>query len=151
MSREIWRDCAAWLTRCDVLRPDHKANWPEAGVLDLAYTLRDGVLLCNLLNVLDPGCIDMKEVNQKPQMAQFLCLRNIKTFLHTCQTVFGLKESDIFEPSMLFDLSDFLKVLHTLSKLSNCPKVQRKSIPGFAIHHHRSLSQEDIYRNLNSR
>jgi guanine nucleotide exchange factor VAV len=67
---ESWKECASWLTRCDVLRQDHKANWPEASCSDLAYTLRDGVLLCNLLNTLDPGCIDMKDINQKPQMAQ---------------------------------------------------------------------------------
>jgi len=67
---ESWKECANWLTRCDVLRQDHKANWPEASCSDLAYTLRDGVLLCNLLNTLDPGCIDMKDINQKPQMAQ---------------------------------------------------------------------------------
>ncbi|KAF4524789.1 hypothetical protein B566_EDAN010163 [Ephemera danica] len=65
-----WRECAMWLTRCNAIRSDHKANWPEASVADLAYTLRDGVVLCGLLNVIDPGCIDMKEVNQKPQMAQ---------------------------------------------------------------------------------
>ncbi|XP_069695874.1 protein vav isoform X2 [Periplaneta americana] len=147
---ESWKDCADWLTRCDVLRQDHKANWPEASCSDLAYTLRDGVLLCNLLNSLDPGCIDMKDVNQKPQMAQFLCLRNIKTFLQACHEIFGLKESDLFEPSMLFDLTDFYRVLNTLSKLSNCVKVQRRKIPGFSVHKNRSTSQEDIYKNLNS-
>ncbi|CAG2060361.1 unnamed protein product [Timema podura] len=127
-SNESWKECVEWLTRCDVLRRDHKTNWPEASVIDLANTLRDGVLLCNLLNVLDPGCIDLKDVNQKPQLAQFLCLRNIKTFLQTCHDIFGLKENDLFEPSMLFELNDFFKVLNTLSKLSNCVKVQRKQI-----------------------
>lgn len=67
---DLWRECASWLTRCGLLRPDHKANWETSTIHDLAYTLRDGVLLCNLLNVLNPGCIDMKEVNQRPQMAQ---------------------------------------------------------------------------------
>ena len=67
---ESWKECAKWLTRNEVLREDHKANWPDASCSDLAYTLRDGVLLCNLLNTLDPGCIDMKDVNLKPQMAQ---------------------------------------------------------------------------------
>lgn len=67
---DLWRECASWLTRCGLLRPDHKANWETSTIHDLAYTLRDGVLLCNLLNVLHPGCIDMKEVNQRPQMAQ---------------------------------------------------------------------------------
>lgn len=67
---DVWKDCALWLTRCGVLRQDHKANWPDASLTDLAYTLRDGVLLCNLLNFLEKGCFDMKDVNQKPQMAQ---------------------------------------------------------------------------------
>lgn len=67
---EPWRECADWLTRCGVLRSDHKANWAEAKVVDLALTLRDGVLLCNLLNVIEPGCIDTKDVNQKPRAAQ---------------------------------------------------------------------------------
>ncbi|XP_049846897.1 protein vav isoform X1 [Schistocerca gregaria] len=147
-SNEPWKECSKWLVRCDVLRPDHKTNWLDASVHDLAYTLRDGVLLCNLLNTLEPGCIDIKDVNRKPQMAQFLCLRNIKTFLQTCQDCFGLKESDLFEPSQLFDLTDFYQVLNTLSKLSNCPKVQRKNIIGFSIHRNRSVSQEDIYKHL---
>lgn len=147
---EAWKDCAEWLIRCEVLRPDHKANWPDAKIEDLAYTLRDGVLLCNLLNTLEPGCIDMKDVNQKPQMARFLCLRNIRTFLQTCQDVYGLKESDLFEPSMLFDLSDFYRVLNTLSKLSSSSKIQRKNIQSFSVHKNRSVSQEDIYKKLNS-
>lgn len=69
---DLWRECASWLTRCGLLRPDHKANWETSSIHDLAYTLRDGVLLCNLLNVLHPGCIDMKDVNQRPQMAQVI-------------------------------------------------------------------------------
>ncbi|XP_014484352.1 PREDICTED: protein vav isoform X3 [Dinoponera quadriceps] len=143
-----WHECASWLTRCGALRADHKANWPQATAFDLAYTLRDGVLLCNLLNTVDPGCIDMKDVNQKPQMAQFLCLRNIKMFLSACSSIFGLLDSDLFEPSMLFDLSNFHRVLCTLSVLSNCPRLRRKGISGFSVGHGRS--QEDIYKDLQS-
>ncbi|KAL0109462.1 hypothetical protein PUN28_014493 [Cardiocondyla obscurior] len=147
-SSKGWRECASWLTRCGALRVDHKANWPQATAFDLAYTLRDGVLLCNLLNIVDPGCIDMKDVNQKPQMAQFLCLRNIKVFLSVCSTVFGLSDSELFEPFMLFDLSNFHRVLCTLSAFSNCPRLRRKGIPGFSVGHGRS--QEDIYKDLQS-
>ncbi|XP_011701048.1 PREDICTED: protein vav isoform X2 [Wasmannia auropunctata] len=143
-----WHECASWLTRCGALRADHKANWPQATAFDLAYTLRDGVLLCNLLNIVDSGCIDMKDVNQKPQMAQFLCLRNIKIFLSACSSVFGLSDSDLFEPGMLFDLSNFHRVLCTLSALSNCSRLRRKGIPGFSVGHGRS--QEDIYKDLQS-
>lgn len=123
-----WRECANWLTRCKVLRPDHKANWPNATAVDLAYILRDGVLLCNLLNAIEPNCIDSKDVNQKPQMAQFLCLRNIKAFLSACSKVFELPETDLFEPTMLFDLSNFHKVLCTLSALSNTVKFTSRGI-----------------------
>ncbi|XP_065209606.1 protein vav isoform X2 [Planococcus citri] len=150
IENEIWRECTKWLTRCGALRPDHKLNWSDSTIADFAYTLRDGVLLCNLLNILDSESFDMKDVNQKPQMAQFLCLRNIKTFLQACQELYGLQECDLFEPSMLFDLSDFYKVMNTLSRLSNCPKLRKKGIPGFSIPKLRTPSQEDIYRNLNA-
>ncbi|CAH0747726.1 unnamed protein product [Diatraea saccharalis] len=145
---ELWRECASWLTRCGLLRPDHKANWETSTIHDLAYTLRDGVLLCNLLNALHPGCIDMKDVNQRPQMAQFLCMRNIKVFLRTCHEVFELRETDLFDPSMLFDLSNFHRVLCTLAKLSQCPKALIKNIKPFSAH--RTQSEEDIYKDLQS-
>ncbi|XP_072935337.1 protein vav [Epargyreus clarus] len=145
---ELWRECASWLTRCGLLRHDHKANWETSTIHDLAYTLRDGVLLCNLLNTLHPGCIDMKDVNQRPQMAQFLCLRNIKVFLRTCHEVFELRETDLFDPSMLFDLSNFHRVLCTLAKLSQCPKALDRNVKPFSAH--RSQSEEDIYKDLQS-
>ena len=123
-----WHECASWLIRCGALRSDHRANLPSATAYDLAYILRDGVLLCNLLNIVDPGCINMKDVNQKPQMAQFLCLRNIKVFLSACSNIFELSDSDLFEPQMLFDLSSFYRVLCTLSCLSNSSRFRQKGI-----------------------
>ncbi|KAK6640827.1 hypothetical protein RUM44_012524 [Polyplax serrata] len=146
---EPWRECANWLTRCGVLRSDHIANGAQAKAGDLALTLRDGVILCNLLNVIEPGCIDTKDVNQKPRLAQFLCLRNIKIFLQASHEVFGLKESDLFEPLGLYDLTDFLRVLQTLSKLSVSPKFKKKNICGFSLVKHRT-SQDDLYRDLSS-
>jgi guanine nucleotide exchange factor VAV len=65
-------------------------------------------------------------------MAQFLCLKNIRAFLHACSGVFGIKETDLFQPSMLYDYSDFARVVHTLSRLSNCPKA-RSRISGFPV------------------
>ena len=77
LENEIWRECTKWLTRCGALRPDHKLNWSDSTITDFAYTLRDGVLLCNLLNILDPESFDMKDVNQKPQMAQVTNFQSI--------------------------------------------------------------------------
>ena len=41
---------------------------------------------------------------------QFLCLKNIRTFLQACSDVFNLRSQDLFDPSGLFDVSDFGKV-----------------------------------------
>lgn len=70
MADDLWRECAAWLVRCDVLPRDHKACLPDSEIRVLALTLRDGVLLCNLLNRIDPNALDMNDFNRKPQMAQ---------------------------------------------------------------------------------
>lgn len=72
MADMLWRECVTWLIRCEVLPPDHRVTLPNSQVLDLANTLRDGVLLCQLLNKLVPGCIDLKEISLRPQMSQVL-------------------------------------------------------------------------------
>ena len=69
-SKEEWRLCAEWLVRCKILAPDHKVTWTSAEVFDLAQTLRDGVLICHLLNALKPGIVDTKDFSQRPQMSQ---------------------------------------------------------------------------------
>uniref|UniRef100_A0A673G2I8 Guanine nucleotide exchange factor VAV3-like n=1 Tax=Sinocyclocheilus rhinocerous TaxID=307959 RepID=A0A673G2I8_9TELE len=39
----------------------------------------------------------------------FLCLKNIRTFLHACSEIFGMKKSELFEAFDLFDVRDFGK------------------------------------------
>jgi len=70
MGEERWRECAAFLTRVGLLSADHRANWPNATARDLAYTLRDGVQLCRLLSLIQPNSLDIRDINQRPQMAQ---------------------------------------------------------------------------------
>lgn len=41
---------------------------------------------------------------------QFLCLKNIRTFLKVCHDKFGLRSSELFDPFDLFDVRDFGKV-----------------------------------------
>lgn len=124
MADNLWKDCVAWLIQCKVIPPDHKANWPDSEIKILAITLRDGVILCHLINYLDPSCLESIDFHRKPQMAQFLCYQNIKLFLDMCHNHFMIREVDLFEPPMLYDLSNFHRVLLTLSKLSQCRKVQ---------------------------
>uniref|UniRef100_A0A2M4AW53 Putative rho guanine nucleotide exchange factor vav3 n=2 Tax=Anopheles triannulatus TaxID=58253 RepID=A0A2M4AW53_9DIPT len=154
MADDLWRDCAAWLTRCEIIPKDHRANHADSDIKVLATILRDGVLLCNLVHFLDPTSFDRKDFNRKPQMAHFLCIQNIKLFLEACKTNFGLKETELFEPSMLYDLTNFHRVLLTLSKLSNSRKVQNtNNIIGFtprSLQIERANQDDDIYNDLHA-
>uniref|UniRef100_A0A8C6PVP8 Vav guanine nucleotide exchange factor 3 n=1 Tax=Nothobranchius furzeri TaxID=105023 RepID=A0A8C6PVP8_NOTFU len=143
---EHWRQCALWLINCKVLPPSHRVTWESAQVFDLAQTLRDGVLLCHLLNNLKPQCINLKEINLRPQMSQFLCLKNIRTFLGTCSDTFGIKKSDLFDAFDLFDVRNFGKVMETLSILSHTMIAQQTGIRPFPTEE--SVEDEDIYNHL---
>ncbi|XP_023588852.1 proto-oncogene vav [Trichechus manatus latirostris] len=144
---ELWRQCGHWLIQCRVLPPSHRVTWDGAQVCELAQALRDGVLLCQLLNNLLPHAINLREVNLRPQMSQFLCLKNIRTFLSTCCEKFGLKRSELFEAFDLFDVQDFGKVVCTLSALSWTPIAQNKGIMPFPTEEE-IVGDEDIYSGL---
>ncbi|XP_074477466.1 guanine nucleotide exchange factor VAV3 isoform X2 [Sebastes fasciatus] len=143
---EYWRQCALWLINCKVLPANHRVTWESAQVFDLAQTLRDGVLLCHLLNNLRPQSINLKEINLRPQMSQFLCLKNIRTFLAACSEVFGMRKSELFEAFDLFDVRDFGKVMDTLSKLSHTAIAQQTGIRPYPSEE--SVEDEDIYNHL---
>ncbi|RVE62089.1 hypothetical protein OJAV_G00177490 [Oryzias javanicus] len=143
---EFWRQCAVWLIGCRVLPPNHRVTADTAQVFDLAQTLRDGVLLCQLLNNLRAHTINLKEINLRPQMSQFLCLKNIRTFLTCCCDAFGLKKSDLFDAFDLFDVRDFGKVMDTLSRLSHTAAAQQAGFKPFPTEE--SLKDEDVYSNL---
>uniref|UniRef100_A0A8K9XAD0 Vav guanine nucleotide exchange factor 1 n=1 Tax=Oncorhynchus mykiss TaxID=8022 RepID=A0A8K9XAD0_ONCMY len=81
---ELWRHCAVWLIECRVLPESHRVTWDSAQVCEL--------------------------INLRPQMSQFLCLKNIRTFLGVCQEKFHLRKTELFEAFDLFDVRDFGKV-----------------------------------------
>uniref|UniRef100_A0A4X2LAE2 Vav guanine nucleotide exchange factor 3 n=1 Tax=Vombatus ursinus TaxID=29139 RepID=A0A4X2LAE2_VOMUR len=143
---EPWRQCAQWLIHCKVLPANHRVTWDSAQVFDLAQTLRDGVLLCQLLNNLKGHSINLKEINLRPQMSQFLCLKNIRTFLSACCETFGMRKSELFEAFDLFDVRDFGKVIETLSRLSRTPIALATGIRPFPTEE--SVNDEEIYKSL---
>uniref|UniRef100_A0AAQ6AHZ4 Vav 2 guanine nucleotide exchange factor n=1 Tax=Amphiprion ocellaris TaxID=80972 RepID=A0AAQ6AHZ4_AMPOC len=139
---EEWRQCGRWLIDCKVLPPNHRVVWPSAAVFDLAQALRDGVLLCQMLHNLSPGSVDLKEINFRPQMSQFLCLKNIRTFLKVCHDKFGLRNSELFDPFDLFDVRDFGKVKIRSYFLPFLNENTYSSINDTA------LNEDDVYRSL---
>jgi len=64
-----WKLCADWLVRCHILAPEHPAAKATGQLQNLAAVLRDGVLICMLLNRLHPGAIDFKEYSSHPQVS----------------------------------------------------------------------------------
>ncbi|OQR75215.1 protein vav-like [Tropilaelaps mercedesae] len=140
----LWREAVRWLVDLEMLPKDHIVTAPDAGVEHLAYTLRDGVVLCNLALQLQPGCIDHKDMSQRPQKSQFLCNKNIRAFLQALSTHFDIKSpSDLFEPEMLFEYTDFKRVLHTLSTMSNSPPALKSGVVGFMAP--KSTGNSDYY------
>uniref|UniRef100_A0A665V7Y6 Vav 2 guanine nucleotide exchange factor n=1 Tax=Echeneis naucrates TaxID=173247 RepID=A0A665V7Y6_ECHNA len=137
---EEWRQCGRWLIDCKVLPPNHRVVWPSAAVFDLAQALRDGVLLCQMLHNLSPGSVDLKEINFRPQMSQFLCLKNIRTFLKVCHDKFGLRNCELFDPFDLFDVRDFGKVTSLTLRVCVCTR----PFPSEDT----ALNEDDVYRSL---
>ena len=92
-TQEMWRFCANWLLQLEVIPKNHRVMTSDATFQDLAYTLRDGVLLCHIASTIDENSISPRSINHRPQMAQFLCLQNIRLFLTACKvghTIFDL-------------------------------------------------------------
>ncbi|MCJ8748250.1 hypothetical protein PDJAM_G00162790 [Pangasius djambal] len=143
---ELWRQCASWLIQCRVLPENHRVTWDSAQVCELAQALRDGVLLCHLLNNLLPHSVNLREINLRPQMSQFLCLKNIRTFLTACHERFGMKKNELFEAFDLFDVRDFAKVIGTLSILSQTPIALQRGFRPFP--NEVCVGDDDIYNGL---
>ena len=59
-----WECCLLWLSRCQVLYEEIDS------VHSLAVILRDGVVLCRLINHLRPNTIAAKNFSQRPQLSQ---------------------------------------------------------------------------------
>ena len=84
------------------------------------YILRNGILLCDLLNSLIPDSIDLSKVNKLASTSRFMCAHNLSLFREACKSHFDLNESDLFDPESVleYDLTGLLKTLSCISKSS---------------------------------
>lgn len=106
-------------------------NWMEAFVTeynsdqlvqftDFFEEIRDGVLLCIMLNKIKPGLIAEKKF--KPSKVVFVARTNIQLFIEGCKKL-GIPESDLIETRDLFDQQNLANVLVNLEAVS---KISRK-------------------------
>ncbi|EFX88333.1 hypothetical protein DAPPUDRAFT_221220 [Daphnia pulex] len=140
-SADLWIECLHWFRRCGIALPDNTT--PTQSLEFFSNYLRDGVLLCHLLHLLNPKALeyffDISDlICMDPDKNEEMCLQNIEAFLQICRTDFGLQLCDLFQPKMLYCLTDFDRVLHTLSQLSKSPIVAQLGITEFPIPRRRS-------------
>ncbi|KAI1724562.1 rhoGEF domain-containing protein [Ditylenchus destructor] len=133
--RELWIQCVDWLMSTGLL--DSSASPRLSKPADLASMLRDGVLLCELALILQPGCIDRRNIFMVNRMSPFMWSKNISLFLDACQKYFGLNEVSFDgQDTTIYDISleDFGRVLRILSLLSHTSQALRLNLRPFPDH-----------------
>jgi hypothetical protein len=119
---------------------------------DFGEGLRDGVILCTLVNKIHPGIV--KRIESKSKLA-FKLMENVSAFLKACR-VMGVNEHDLFETVDLFELKDLGIVVRCLDALGRA--VQR-NYPQFdgptlgvkeAIKNERQFSEEQLIKARNT-
>lgn len=63
-----WRQARQWLITSQVIPVTHKVTKPDVDLVDFARSLRDGVFLCSLLNILKPESVPESDWTPKPLM-----------------------------------------------------------------------------------
>ncbi|CAM9839230.1 unnamed protein product, partial [Phaeothamnion confervicola] len=79
-----------------------------------AESLKDGVLLCKLVNTISPGSVKKINVSQMP----FKQMENISNFLKACRAC-GVAEHSLFETVDLFEEKDMGIVVQCLFALGS--------------------------------
>lgn len=144
---EEWQMARNWLNSLGVLPQFHRVLYPTATVFELAQSLRDGVLLCQVANRLRPNSVP--DITMRPQMSPFYCLKNIRNFLASCTRDFGLTSEALFDANELYDVSDFAKVIKTLSILSHTQFAIAAGFEPFPPENSgHDIQDEDLYSNL---
>lgn len=107
---------------------DEAQEWIE-GVLNEKFlasfgdSLKDGIILCNLMNKIRPGLIRRIQTSPMP----FKQMENISAFLRACRTV-GVAEFDLFETVDLFELKKVSLVVNCIHALG---RAVQKNVPDF--------------------
>ena len=88
-----------------------------------AASLKNGQLLCQLLNHIKPGTIARIETSNMP----FKQMENISNFLRACRTL-GVREYELFETVDLYEEKDIGLVVRAIHALG---RAVQNSVPSF--------------------
>ena len=87
--------------------------------------LKDGVVLCNLINRIHPNTIKKIETSSMP----FKQMENISNFLRATRT-FGVAEFEVFETVDLYESKDLGSVIRCLNALSRAVEKNERGFRG---------------------
>ena len=90
---------------------------------DFGLGLKDGMILCQLINVIHPGIVRKIESSKMP----FKQMENVSNFLKACRVV-GVNEYELFETVDLFELKDLGLVVRCIFALG---RAVQKNYPDF--------------------
>ncbi|XP_063695106.1 myophilin-like isoform X3 [Bolinopsis microptera] len=110
-SQDQEAQCRAWIE--EVL--GEKLSNSELGMHNFQQCLRDGQILCKLLNTLNGEPL-VKKINQ--QKMAFKQMENIEQFIKGCK-IFGLKDGDIFQTADLYECQNMSQVLANIAAVSS--------------------------------
>jgi len=107
-SLERATECVAWIE--EVLQ--HKLEMEVKDQVDFGTVLKDGSVLCQLINCISPGAV--KKINT--MNAPFKQRENIEMYLKACSN-YGLKEQDLFQVNDLYENKNLYMVVDNLYSL----------------------------------
>ncbi|XP_071953658.1 muscle-specific protein 20-like [Antedon mediterranea] len=96
-----------------VLTDTNIASYSTPGPDELHDQLKDGIILCRLMNSLEPESI--KNVNKGK--AAFAMMENIGNFLAACER-YGVSKKDLFQTVDLYDNHNMARVVNGIMALS---------------------------------
>jgi len=106
---------------------------------DDVTALSDGVLLCKLVNVIQPGSVET--INEDPSV--FGKVENIKAYLQACKEI-GIDDGDLFEISDLTQDGDSLNVLLNLAALGREAKKRGFPYPKLDLEQSGGLRRSEL-------
>ncbi|GFR86814.1 transgelin [Elysia marginata] len=95
---------------------------------DLAKVLKDGIVLCDLLNVISPGAV---RPAKKSKLA-FHQMENIELFTKAC-VAYGMHPLDVFQVPDLFETKAMFSVINCLHALGSLAKKKGFQGPSFGV------------------
>jgi len=119
------KQCREWIE--SVLGEDLPDQ--EVGKNHFQACLKDGTILCQLINALSPTPLISKINNQKMAFKQ---MENIEKFLNACKK-FGLQDGDLFQTADLYECQNMSQVVVALYSLSSMSQKQGFSGPCIGV------------------